>query len=413
MTIKTAAKTTTPKKAAKKSIAAVAEAEAEAPPKTFDFNTQRDRDAFRDFFTADKTGHKTDELYDRSALVEYLKTGEESGLFYGKDNLLIISDYTYRHSKNVVYCTGLGLPHDENGLYYNDEKDKSAGNYLDRYRPDSEDAEAVVLPYVKKRTEKNKGLKNLLLVNGDANEWGDESALVGELDEYDMPVASFRCLARFYDTDDAGLVKRLAAGTLKVIDYTPGNSIPLTAAEKKTKDNSKEGWKKLKPPEAGYSLISGASWHRSGSVLFCDEAKNMYILVGQDEGTYFGVELPGKVKTIADAYESLIPKAVKGQSYKRQGEWFMVPVDPKAVPETKDCVLQFDNCDYAVFLPLDTPESNRHTLISDDGRVGPDGTVYVKSPRVTHDEHAELSGTGWYTFHKNTAKRAFSEQGVD
>lgn len=59
-------------------------------------------------------------------------------------------------------------------------------------------------------------------------------------------------------------------------------------------------------------------------------AMNMYVLAGYDESALFICELPKAVESFEEACDSLMPKEVKlAFSYKRQGEWFFVPVSQK------------------------------------------------------------------------------------
>lgn len=54
---------------------------------------------------------------------------------------------------------------------------------------------------------------------------------------------------------------------------------------------------------------------------------DMYVLAGYDEKALFICELPEAVASIEEAHDALMPKeAKKASSYKRQGEWFFVPV---------------------------------------------------------------------------------------
>lgn len=54
-----------------------------------------------------------------------------------------------------------------------------------------------------------------------------------------------------------------------------------------------------------------------------------YYLSSMDGNNYFISQLPRKVLTVDEAFESLKPTEINGQGYERQGEWFFVPVDVK------------------------------------------------------------------------------------
>ena len=146
----------------------------------------------------------------------------------------------------------------------------------------------------------------------------------------------------------------------------------------------------------------------------------MYMLFGVDDSAYFGCELPCRAASIDEAFRALTPDHLHGVSgLVRQGEWFMVPVKEKDVPDPKDCVLLFNARadaweDEVVFLPLDHPDSNCHVIGTTDGRVGRDGKVYALSACLDHQEHGTTdAGSKWVTFEKNTAVRSYSQEGVD
>lgn len=223
------------------------------------------------------------------------------------------------------------------------------------------------------------------------------------------PTCSFDCLQRFYE-DEVPVVDKLLSGQLRLLDSTTDQSIALTKAEKKVKEVAN-----LIPPEKGFSVVgwgTNRKWHQSGTVLLYDKVHKWYLLVGQDEGTYFGVQLQGKPKTntVLAAFEDLIPTPVKEKPYVRQGEWFIIAADPP--PDHKDCILGF-LVGGEVFLPLETSDSNQHRIFTYDGRVDKNGKIYALNPSLHHDEHQTVSMKGWCTFYKNTAVRSFSQEGVD
>lgn len=139
----------------------------------------------------------------------------------------------------------------------------------------------------------------------------------------------------------------------------------------------------------------------------------MCILAGQDEGSYFGVELPKKCNTVSEAFECLIPSEVKGKKYLRQGEWFMIKVDENKIPKLTDCIAySYYGYSSNISLPVETKDSNPHEIEANEIRISKDG-VYALDPYVEHAQHEKISGKGWFTFYKNTALRSFSQQGVD
>jgi hypothetical protein len=215
-------------------------------------------------------------------------------------------------------------------------------------------------------------------------------------------------------------VNRFNKGELSLRDFTPEHRIKMKSGEIAALADPKKR-KALVPPAPGYSVV-GQAWHRSGSALVHDNKSDTSYLFGQDEGTYFGVELPSPCYTIANAYKILIPEEARGVGFIRQGEWFAVQVDaPPELPDTTLLVSKVNNANGVenidLYLPLDTPESNKHTLMDvEEIRVGKDGQMYVRGGYLDHDQHAAIQfqpEDQWYTFYKNTAVRSVSQEGVD
>jgi hypothetical protein len=274
-----------------------------------------------------------------------------------------------------------------------------------------------------KRTQENKQYKHLVVVNGDE----EHNQLVSLLDNGLFPTVSFECLAHFYPESKRGEYEvgvRLATGELRVVDYQPDQVREMSKEDKKVwatfrsvTSPSRLGNKSTKvkppaPPEPGFTAV-GNEWHRSATVLLHDTKRNMTLLIGQDEGTYFGVELPRRSGSISEAFKDLTPDGARGVAgVKRQGEWFAVPVDLKDVPTLSESIVTSES---DLTLPMETDDSNRHYVRSMDIRVAKDGTVYALDPQVEHSagEHAEMNASGWVKFLKNTAKRSFSVEGVD
>ena len=256
-----------------------------------------------------------------------------------------------------------------------------------------------------------------VLRNGDE----DNNELVRELDN-EMPTISFLCLSRFFDATGRSVNKTvdlLASGKLQMLEYTPDQEKDLTADEKKRLEAHRKSpeTKRAPVPPVGFTLVGTMGrtrWHRAATVLIQDTRPNgKTFLFGQDEDTYFGCELRDNPTTIHGAYDSLIPDAAKRvPNVKRQGEWFAVPLEEDDVPDITEAVA-LDRV--SIELPIDHEDANRHTVESEDCRVGRDGLVYALDPTVKHsaEEHADLIANGWIVFHRNTALRSFSEAGVD
>ena len=225
-------------------------------------------------------------------------------------------------------------------------------------------------------------------------------------------------------------IKALQNGT--ILDFSPDETRKLTAAQQTRIKEAKcspvgrarhclslrANNAKVFPPEPGFVLVKqkGAYiWHRSGSFLL--NYKNQTILMGVDELVYFGCELADKAKTLKAAYESLIPKAIRKLNCPRQGEWFAVATDEvykETSPEVLAIACYESDPEFAISLPIDHPDAARHQVTGDLVLVTKEGII-AKNPMVAHseDEHEELFLSGWYRFVRNTAKRSFSEQGVD
>lgn len=272
------------------------------------------------------------------------------------------------------------------------------------------------------------GHEVFFLLNGDE----DDNVLVAELTGEGFPVFSFECLRRFYDktpTHQANfrptmdkVVKALIDGTIKVVDYTEDETKKLTEKDKAAYEAHRKSGKKPYPkaPAAGFTIINAAGkgkvWHRSGTVLLYDTKNKFSIIVGQDEGTYFGCQLADNPKTINDAFVSLIPKSIRDiPDIKRQGEWFMVPVAESKVPKIEEAVLLFDTVVDGLTLPVESKDSNRHYIRTNDGRVDKNGVLYAYNPCLSHSkgQHADVDAPGWRIFVRNTAVRSFSVDGVD
>jgi len=72
-------------------------------------------------------------------------------------------------------------------------------------------------------------------------------------------------------------------------------------------------------------------YHRAGTVVLRYDGYDY--LCGFDEGSYFVSRLPMQVKTVEGAFLVLMPKAVMGKKYLRQGEWFFVEAPREALDD--------------------------------------------------------------------------------
>lgn len=328
------------------------------------------------------------------SIEEFLR-GQECTLLHGTNKLFPCFDDCGSHT--IVLA---------NNRFVAARVSLSPSEYFDNRIKNAVESSAPPSAILVESKKKPDGLKRLMLVNGDQNGNDDpELSFVDEFSDLGLPTTSFACLERFFKENEG--LKRLCNGHMKVVDYTTDERRPLSDEDKKLLARKKNN--RPKPPEPGFTLV-GREWHRSGTVLLQDQERKMCILMGQDEGTYFGVELPKMAKSIADAFQILIPKEVVEKEFTRQGEWFMTPVADEDVPEHANCVA-CDDC--SIILPLESADSNHHRVESSDVRIGKDGQVYAHNPNVEHDDHASISGYGWFTFYRNTALRSYSQEGVD
>lgn len=273
---------------------------------------------------------------------------------------------------------------------------------------------AVLLPdYTKQRPKK---VKHWLLLNADEPTSYSVSNLVSEFGNFNFPLISFNCLERFY-ADREAMTKKFQRGTVKVLDFTAEDKIKFTKEETKAYRKAKKAGDGggMKPPKPGYSIIEscpGFIWHRSGATLLQDG--NAFILMGQDEGTYFGVELPHPVQSIQQAYDCLVPEGAKNKAYMRQGEWFLVDVKESEVPTFPNIAFEVEGqSDPCYVLPKESLDSNDHELECQHLIVGSDGFLYAKNGSLHHSQHVSVAFANWVKFLRNTAKQSFSQDGVD
>jgi len=226
------------------------------------------------------------------------------------------------------------------------------------------------------------------------------------------PSMSFECVARLLDKKSKSSDKSIrrvfeavAFGSIAIVDFIPDEHKALSKAEK-TMYRSEKKRESMKPPAPGYTLV-GSQWHRPATVLLMDTNTKIHYMMGQDDGQYFGVQLAGTPKSIANAFADLMPKeALNNAGVLRQGEWFAIPVTEKDVPQGFGEIP-------SMVLPKDSPKSNDHVLEAGEIRIG-NGFAYARSFCMEHDQHRTMRGkSGWYKFMKNTAIKSVSVEGVD
>lgn len=253
------------------------------------------------------------------------------------------------------------------------------------------------------------------------------------------PTISFACLGRLLNPKlaecDASVatdfaIKYQKAGNLELLDFEPDQTkdIPSRMKEQlklvlkllKDGESSKELNSRMPIAPNGWSVIRGQTvglcyMHKPAQVLIKDKKTNRHFIFGQDEGSYFGCELPKGCKTVKEAFKMLVPLEAKGQKYRRQGEWFVVPVSAKQVPSQEKRIASSED---SLMLPKESSASNSHTLYQHQNEnyemfVASNKQIYAKGCMLEHDEHESIAIKGWHTFYRNTAVRSFSEAGVD
>lgn len=402
----------------------------ERPKRAVNLNTDQGHNRYVDSY--DKhvvdVDFKGIDPYDaHSRFEDFLKTLDQPLIRFDKWNVFPTDGGTILVLDRVVH------------LNVSRPEDLSSGDF----RATNDGPEGVLVTSCQRRTKANKGFRAIVLCNGDEDVIEDE--FVNYVLPLQFPTMSFECLARFYYQNTARgsthqaqrqvyeeMVRRLAKGEIELVDFTPDEGRDLRPEDKVTLAKIRRDASKLdatvtnqydyirnradqiKSPAFGFNLLNlneprKTRWHCTGTVVLRDG--DMHILMGRDDDTYFGCELPEACSSVAEAIKCLTPVAAHQSSYFRQGEWFMVPVNKDDVPALQDRVLTFYS---EGVLPLDHPDSNEHTICTqEEGCVGKDGTVYVLNGTLKHEDHADLETKGWYSIHRNTAVRSFSQEGVD
>jgi hypothetical protein len=344
-------------------------------------------------------------------LQRFIEKGEWI-LRYQGDPVVLHPSYTgmFRVHKGALYGFGCGVLLVKKPRSHQGSITANVAEQLQR--PPS----AAILPLTKtKLTANSEKCKMPLLLNGDQGyRITPINSLVEDREiDFGFPTVSFQCLLLLTKAKMNKLTQMLHKGTLEILDFNPDEQKPLTAEQKELKKS-----KKFVAP-SGWTVINN-TLHRSATVLFKNHETGAHYLVGQDEGTYFGCELKGTPRTIADAFQDLTPPEANVVGVIRQGEWFMVPVDKSEVPTLEECIAVFDDessgwsREANLALPVDDPNSNRHRLGAIDGRISAKG-VFALEPTLFHEEHEQVDGKcrTWYTFYRNTAVRSVSVEGVD
>lgn len=174
-------------------------------------------------------------------------------------------------------------------------------------------------------------------------------------------------------------------------------------------------------------------------------------LCGHDERHWFAAAVADRVSTVKDAKRSLLPKTLReagltdrtistrhNETFKRQGEWFFVPVDANyfkrrggattvlhnepllrnrnAKPHMCSDVIRFGGTPVVVYMGVEYTPASWDLFVEQlrahgkrpTGRVlnvVKDPEVYVRG-QVRHPDHATLVLKGWHRVHANAEMRS-------
>lgn len=361
------------------------------------------------------------DLMDASSFRQFTRTGEAPNAHYNGVPVFVEESYSY-YLLEDFYLFGVDHAYSTGNVPY---IMKSVEKSFNDFR-----FSGIVLDQRHVRCVKN--VKKVFIANADVGE------SVGFPDHYatETPCLSFECLGHFFDPERKSrnrlfeepvrtAIELFREGKLQIIDFLPEKHIPFTDEEKRLA--IKQRRRSLTPPEPGFTAVIGDVWHRPSTVLLWlkDGDRVRYLLLGQDDQQYFGVELPRSCKTVEAAFLALIPNELKKDGkplpgIQRQGEWFAVPVDVSEVPSENEAVAimhsEFGKGEEHVsnmWLPVESASSNKHYIHCVEARVGKNGVLYVYSGSLEHKEHEVIQVKGWSRFVKNTAVLSVSQDGVD
>ncbi len=336
-------------------------------------------------------------------------------LFYYNYHLYVLFD-------NILYDSGdrgePSISHDDKLFPY---------NYLNRLMP---------IAYIDIDNGK-------CILNADT---GDFENLCGIKQFQNYPQISFSCVAKLFDKTlrDKDQINMLHVkkhihklNILQLVDYNCEQIKQLTDADRKLINRKKHN---NIIAQAGYSLILRENryiFHQAPTVVFKIHIGNyryilqnqleldkyisqqdLFIIFGQDEGTYFvSAFIPDiQITSVADAFVALIPTEIRNRKdIRRQGEWFIVPVEEHEVPTIQESMCLANN----IKLPIVNKNSNFHSINSDSYDCQEiiisreNNKIYAKNAYLEHDEHATVEIKDWATFMHNTEVFSFSMHGVD
>lgn len=148
--------------------------------------------------------------------------------------------------------------------------------------------------------------------------------------------------------------------------------------------------------------------HRPGCSLWRANAR--YYLCGMDEGSYFLCLLSHEVRTVHQAFKSLMPKAVsEAGTFQRQGEWYFVPTDRRTadLPRPTHRMYLLDS---SPLQPVGLQTSSGHTVT--EARVNGQRVWCRGFVRHQGRQHARLTlGQTWHEVFRNTSLGGWNAEG--
>ena len=279
---------------------------------------------------------------------------------------------------------------------------------------------AVVITRCPRKTENESHRLSLLLNSDDGDDFAVKAAR--RIDDYkvikdlNFPVISFTCLAGLYRKPGNKIVpaawhaiRKIESGKLNVIDYEQSISIKISANDAKKYRawlrKGKHGNCPISSPAFGFELCGDRNlyWKRPASTLFLDLETAQCLLFCRNSG----FRLPFIVKTLDEAFKAIVPSELIGKvDVTLFNEWFIVPVNPKDVPE-KSKSTSFSDKYTGVQLPHDETSC---FVFSDDVRIS--DKVYAFNSRIETDMNSR-NIAGWSYFTKSAATKVVVADGVE
>lgn len=179
---------------------------------------------------------------------------------------------------------------------------------------------------------------------GGGSRWGVSYPQRLAMDTTAMPIP----LRLIMDKKPAGLEKKLE--DVKVVEWTGQEEITVMV-DSNRRNYDKHNWLEKRHFAGGAVIAIGDEYF----LLDADRQE-----LANFKLNAFFTKLPGAVKTIKEAYESLIPAAVKGTTFIRQGELFFKPENEDVIKArmregaSEEGKRTFDNT-YGMLMSLATP----------------------------------------------------------